>query len=33
MLYELLAWCFNVEGVLYEKKQVELLYEIQKDLN
>jgi len=31
-LYELLALCFDTQGILYEKKQNELLYEIQRDL-
>lgn len=30
-IIELISYCFNMEGFYYEKKQAELLYEIQKD--
>jgi len=31
-LYDLLSYCFNMEGLFYDKKQVELLYEVQQDV-
>ena len=27
-LYDILSYCFNMNGIMYEEKQNELLYEI-----
>jgi hypothetical protein len=30
-IYHILSYCFDTEGILYEKKQNEMLYEILHD--
>lgn len=32
-IYHILSYCFDIEGILYEKKQNEMLYKILHDYN